>query len=123
MQALFPARFAGASGITHRMEGGHDCTQRGSELITRGGKAPRTPANDACRALNFQQPAGTESAVMEKRSAEHFGEHIPPLQNRNGGKDRLIARSRERFATSSARIKGRQNPWLPGSRASGVVLE
>jgi len=37
---------------------------------------------------------------------------LPPLQNRNGRKDRLIARSRERFATPRHLVEEKLNRWL-----------
>jgi hypothetical protein len=37
---------------------------------------------------------------------------LPPLENRIGRKDKLIARSRERFATSRAKIDDKLNWWM-----------
>ena len=37
---------------------------------------------------------------------------LPPLENRIGRKDKLIARSRERFATPRAKIEDKLNRWM-----------
>jgi hypothetical protein len=37
---------------------------------------------------------------------------LPPLENRIGRKDKLIARSRERFATSRAKIDEKLSRWM-----------
>ena len=40
---------------------------------------------------------------------------LPPLENRVGRKDKLIARSRERFAMKRATIEEKLNRWMKGS--------
>jgi hypothetical protein len=37
---------------------------------------------------------------------------LPPLENRVGRKDKLIALSRERFATLRAKIDDKLNRWM-----------
>ena len=41
---------------------------------------------------------------------------LPPLENRIGRKEKLIARSRERFATTRATIEGKLNRWMKGTQ-------
>jgi hypothetical protein len=48
---------------------------------------------------------------------------LPPLENRIGRKDKLIARSRERFAIPRAVIEDKLNRWMDsadeGSKPTG----
>ena len=37
---------------------------------------------------------------------------LPPLENRIGRRDKLIARSRERFATMRTKIEDKLNRWM-----------
>jgi hypothetical protein len=37
---------------------------------------------------------------------------LPPLESRVGRKDKLIALSRERFATARAKIEGKLKRWM-----------
>ena len=39
---------------------------------------------------------------------------LPPLENRIGRRDKLVALSRERFATPRAVIEDKLNRWLTG---------
>ena len=39
---------------------------------------------------------------------------LPPLENRIGRKSKLIARSRERFATPRAKVEAKLNRWVDG---------
>jgi hypothetical protein len=41
---------------------------------------------------------------------------LPPLENRIGRKNKLIALSRERFAMSRGLIEGKLNRWMAGTK-------
>jgi hypothetical protein len=43
---------------------------------------------------------------------------LPPLQNQVGRKDKLIARSRERFAIHRAIIDAKLNRWMASTNLS-----
>jgi hypothetical protein len=49
------------------------------------------------------------------------GRTLKPLENRVGRKDKLIARSRERFATPRTEVEDRLNRWLLNQRDSFVI--
>jgi len=40
---------------------------------------------------------------------------LPPLENRTGGKDKLVARSRERFSVKRTVIESKLNRWMASS--------
>jgi hypothetical protein len=46
---------------------------------------------------------------------------LPPLENRVGRKDKLIARSRERFAMKRAVIEAKLNRWMTSADAQAVL--
>jgi hypothetical protein len=46
---------------------------------------------------------------------------LPPLENRIGRREKLIARSRERFAIPRAIIENKVNRWLAANDASSLI--
>jgi hypothetical protein len=48
---------------------------------------------------------------------------LPPLENRVGRKDKLIALSRERFAMPRAKIDGKLNRWMNSTDTSNNLSE